>query len=107
MKTLVSVLGLFIALNFAAPEAMAQQPTATLQQLQGYYIVYPGQKVNCNTEYLGHVTCPKVVKSLRADHMISTLIEAAEKKNWKGNNYALIVTEANISEADVVILKCE
>lgn len=58
MRTLVSLLGLLIALNFADPEAMAQSTTekdlARVEQLQGIYI-FSDCKPVAKYKYLGTI----------------------------------------------------
>jgi hypothetical protein len=54
---------------------------------------------------VGSVQTPGVVKTLKAEHMLNVLIEKAIKENFKGSNYALIVTDEDIAAADVVKLK--
>jgi hypothetical protein len=105
MKTFFFFIIGIVMYGYTAAQSACSTPTTNVQMLKGYYIFWPGQKPNCPYDYVGSVQTPGVVKTLKAEHMLNVLIEKAIKENFKGSNYALIVTDEDIAAADVVKLK--
>ena len=77
--------------------------TVELQKVRGVYIVYPGQTLTQEYDYVGTVEAGGMVKNWKASTMLEIMLDKMEKKNLKGD--ALIFKEDNLWKAEIVKFK--
>jgi hypothetical protein len=105
MKTLSTLLIIsFALLGFKSSKITSQDEVKIeLQQREGVYLIYPGQKPDFEYEYVGTVDAGTFIKNWRASTLIEKLFKVYRKEGLKGD--ALIFTEDDLWKADVVKFK--
>lgn len=100
---------IFLFLSNTTTGQNAAPITTNVQTKNGIFIFWPQQQPNCNYEYIATVKTPNVVKSVRADYMLSILLEKFEKLSLPrdGKKYAMIISDNELSTAEIIILKCD
>ena len=86
------------AILIMATGALCAQVLVKPAQVQGYYIVYPGQSIEGESDYVESIKAGPVVKSWKAGDVIAHMLK---KTDDMGGN-ALVFTSGDLSKADVV-----
>ena len=105
MRTVLA-LAFFLGISsviIAQSVAQREPITAIVEQKEGFYLFFPGQKPTLNYEIVGSVKSPGVVKSTRHDGMINTILKQVQKKGLKGD--AILFTEPNLGACVVIEFK--
>lgn len=95
-------LSLLIGVFATDAGAQTAEKTAVVEQRNGFYLFFPGQKPTAQYEIVQGIESPGMVKSTRHDGMVETMLKVAAKVG-KGN--AIIFTEPDLGGAIVVQLK--
>lgn len=101
MKHGLLTLGLSAFFTLANAQT-SQMPTTEVENYQGWYIFWPGQKPSCEFEYLGTLE-PKVIKNFKASTLLNTFVKKAKEKFINGN--AIVFKDLDLIKADIVKLK--
>ena len=82
--------------------ASALEAIATLEQKEGIYIIYPGQKPIFEYEYVKTIDTGAFVSNWRASTVIDKVIKRAKKE---GSVEAIMFVEDDLWKADVIKMK--
>ncbi len=77
--------------------------TAEVEQRQGVYVFYKGQKPTGNYEYLGPVESGAMIKNYKLSYLVPLMIERTKKKY--PNADAVIFVEEDLWKCDAVKFK--
>lgn len=77
--------------------------TAEVEQRQGVYVYYKGQKPIGNYEYLGTVESGAIIKNYKLSYLVPLMIERTKKRY--PNVEGIIFVEEDLWKCDVVKVK--
>ncbi len=77
--------------------------TAEVEQRQGVYVFYKGQKPTGNYEYIGTVESGAMIKNYKLSYLVPLMIERTKKKY--PNADAVIFVEEDLWKCDAIKFK--
>ena len=80
-----------------------EKVTVTIEQKQGVYLIYPGQKATFEYEYVRTIDAGTFIKNWRASTLVDKLLKVYKKESVQAD--ALIFTEDDLWKADAIKLK--
>ena len=92
----------FLLLSFAG-QIFCQTLTVEIEQKEGVYIIYPGQKPTFEYEYVKSIDAGAIIKNWRASTLVDKLLKRLKKEGIEAD--ALVFTEDDLYRADVVKFK--
>jgi hypothetical protein len=98
----LNTLIVFLFLSFTG-EVFCQTLTVEIEQKEGIYIIYPGQKPTFEYEYVKSIDAGAIIKNWRASTLVDKLLKRLKKDGIEAD--ALIFTEDDLFKADVVNFK--
>lgn len=104
MKKIVFVLGIisFLSLSAFAYKIVSGR-TAEVEQRQGVFIYYKGQKPVDAYEYVGTVESGSIIKNYKLSYLVPMMLERTKKKYPEAE--AIIFVEEDLWKCDVIRFK--